>query len=281
MAGYYTIIFGKQEIPNYKLFKNALKDHSLKVLNKPTRGNKYEIERENYEAGGVIIYNYLDREDHITFLVGTRKTHEAKNLEWEKLSIETNETKEFDGTYATLYIDDIILLQTTKNTTHILTYLSQLSNSKIIPYLPDRKFLKRIYENADSIHKLSLTTIGKLPPNPGITKEEIDDLIKKDIGPKTENAEFKSTRGQNLKESEVINAMEVYSDIKQVSGNLDEENKFSVSFRNNKGEENVFYGMTLSKPKEDSLEQFEGVCGKIKRLLSEFEKLNKSETNKH
>jgi hypothetical protein len=274
MPGYYKIVFTKVENINTVSFdtsqiKTSVANISLtdedERLNTSTAT---QLETE-YNSGNAIVFSYkfYESDDTLAVAFGAQKDHKGVDINFSNASLIDVGRPESRIAQVVIFDDGMILIEATKQFDKVLSKLNAIIGLEIQPYVPNHKVIKRFYENAASINYLKLDKIGQMPPNPGPSRQETEALIR-ELGQNSKHITIKGKRDQDLKRSELVNTAEIYSNIIETTGKTSQGEKFSITTKLDEGEK--FYGVSISKPKEESLGNFKNLCDRIKNILDRF-----------
>jgi len=268
-VGYYKIVFGKVEKEiNIEELSTSLFPSAL--LNTTDEDYKKKQQRE-YDNGNAILYNAKKIDSHLFLYIAVKKDRTSRKIDWERYNIEKEKFEDMTSSNVILYEDGLIFIESNNKFPIVLRKLNELVGH-IKPYVPTEKVMKRFYEEAEAINYMKLINVGKTEPNPHPRDAETEKIVK-DL-PNTKVLSAYSTRQGNLKEDKLIDALETYSTPIELTGKKkidDDTKKFSISGKKKKndgGTFEIFYSITIKKPKEESPEKFDSISEFVREVIS-------------
>jgi hypothetical protein len=114
---------------------------------------------------------------------------------------------------------------------------------------------------------MKLINVGKMLPNPHPEDEITENLIKSISN--TDKISAHSKHG-NIKKDKLMNGLEKYSTPVELTGKKMIDNniqKFSINIKKKTKNEEIFYSISIKKPKEESPEIFEGLSKFVKGVI--------------
>lgn len=274
VAGYYKILFTKIEgtdVSSFNFSQIKTKIAEISLNNEAGERNQANIiqSKSEYDGGEAIVFSYKSYQDNngIAVAFGAKKDHKGVDINFTTASLKEVGGLESRIIQVVMYSDGIVLIEATKQFDRVLSKINVISGLEVKPYVPNYKVIKRFYESAESINYLKLDKIGQLPPNPGPSRRETEELIK-ELGQNSKYITVKGERYQDIKKSELVNTAEIYSNIVETTGKTTEGERFSITTKLDEG--GKFYGVSINKPKEESLNNFKSICDRIKDILDRF-----------
>jgi hypothetical protein len=259
--GYYKIAFGKVEL------SETLERLSDKVMEQTLLITKNKSNLQGiYDDGNPIIYNAAKSKDYLFVYVAMRKKRKTRKIDWTKYNIEEEKEEDMTTAQVVLYRDGLVFIESNNKFPIILQKLNEVFG-EITPYTPNKKLLKRFYEEAEEINYMKLVDVGRMEPNPHPEDEFTEKLVKSIKN--TEKVTAYAKHG-NIKADKLMNGLEKYSTPieltgkKLLNGNVQ---KFSINIKKKTKNDEVFYSISIKKPKEESPEIFEGLSKFVKRII--------------
>jgi hypothetical protein len=259
--GYYKIAFGKleKEVKLEELSKKIIAQALTQATNK-------EALQKQYEEGKAIVYNAKKTDSYLFVFIAVKKKRTSRKIDWNKYNIEEEKFEDMASSQIILYGDGMVFIESNNKFPTILEKLNEIAG-KVTPYAPNGKVMKKFYEEAEEINYMKLINIGRTEPNPHPEDEFTERLIKSISN--TDRLSAHSKHG-NIKEDKLMNGLEKYSTPVELTGKKRIDNniqKFSINIKKKTKDEEIFYSISLKKPKEESPEIFEGLSKFVKKVI--------------
>lgn len=262
--GYYKIAFGKLET------EIKIEELSTAVIDGALVNIKNDVDREKlqkeYEDGNPILYNAKKIDTYLFLFIAVKKKRTSRQIDWRKYDIKEQKFEDMASSQVILYEDGLIFIESNNKFPMILQKLSEIVGH-IVPYAPNGKVMKKFYEEAEEINYMKLINVGRMLPNPHPEDEITENLIKSISN--TDRLSAHSKHG-NIKNDKLMNGLEKYSTPVELTGKKMIDNnvqKFSINIKKKTKNEEIFYSISIKKPKDESPEIFEGISKFVKKVI--------------
>jgi len=194
------------------------------------------------------------------------KRAEKREIDWDNYNIKETKEEDMTSSQVILYTDRLIFIELNNKFPIVLEKLSEVIG-KVSPYVPTKKIMKKFYDEAEEINYMKLINVGKSEQNPYPDDELTDSLVRSIKN--TDELSAHSKHG-NIKGDKLMNALEKYSTPVELSGKKiieDKPQKFSINIKKKTRSEEIFYSISIKKPREESPENFEKLARFVKKII--------------